>query len=118
MLYARLAVHSEVAIVHLIEHCVLLAGEEGSTVVLPAGRVRLAKVDDGATLAVHAYSVSRGAGILLKPFAVFLDLECIELAFVVAGQQSYPLVAYILLVKSERTEGCAALTVGVDVHFY
>ena len=111
MLHARSGTDGEIAHVKLVNHEVCRRRNSRTAVVSPSHGVGVSHVDDGATVAVDAYSLSKRAGTLALAY-----IESIEHATKVALYGSLPaVVAYGTHLDS--FDGSATLSCLIDAHF-
>ena len=87
---ARIGMHREVAMMHLIEHHIGETLHLGTAVFEPATRIGGSHIDDGGTLAIHPEGFSPHTGCLIEPFTVIFYLECIELVHQRSGCRHTP----------------------------
>ena len=113
VLYSRLRIEGEVTMVHLIEDYVGEILQLGTFIILPTVGIGGSHVDDGSTLTVDTCCLAEDAGCLIKPLAVNLHLEGVELTFEVARDALGPLTSHTLY-HVVLTVGSAAFTCGVD----
>ena len=114
---AAVRCNAEVAMMHLINHGVGESVELRAAVVVPAGGVCGAEVNDGSTLAVDAYGFSPYAGRLSEPLAVVLDAEGVELAVEGGVDTGTPdAVAAEPHLEGVNWSGVSAVVVDKDLH--